>query len=71
MQHQIRLSRISYPRANLLGVLLLIAVFVLFGLWAQVFHPEWMQVSSLTMETSSTASSGHHWLQNVFVALKH
>ena len=73
MNHQIRLSRISHPRASLLGVALLIAVFAGFGLWAEVFHPEWMQLSSLEASSSvshavADASTGQHLLQKVLVA---
>lgn len=75
MHNNIRLSRISHPRATLLGVALLFAVFMLFGLWAQVFHPEWMQVSTQPPQSSSLMDSpmmaaGQHWLHKIVAVVR-
>ena len=42
----IRLSRISYPRGTWWVMLLIAAVFLAFGAWAQVWVPEADQVLS-------------------------
>lgn len=40
MNYSIRLSRLSHPRATMLAMILLAAVFLLFGLFANALHPE-------------------------------
>ena len=75
MHNNIRLSRISHPRATLLGFILLFAVFMLFGLWAQVFHPEWMQVSAQPTTTTiltdtQLGAASQRWLQDILVYLR-
>ena len=52
-----RLSRISYPRANVWAMVLLVAVFLSFGIWAQAAQ---LPVQE-TVETF-TSSGGNHWL---------
>ena len=47
----IRLSRISYPRATWWAMLLLVAVFLLFGLWAEASLPA-AQTSATDWQTS-------------------
>ncbi len=47
----IRLSRISYPRATWWAMLLLVAVFLLFGLWAEASLPA-AQTSGTDWQTS-------------------
>ena len=69
MTNNIRLSRISHPRATLFGFTLLIAVFVLFGIWAQIFHPEWMAVSGQPSITTQIASASGPWLQDLMVLI--
>lgn len=47
----IRLSRISYPRATWWAMLLLVAVFLLFGLWAEASLPA-AQTNATDWQTS-------------------
>ena len=47
----IRLSRISYPRATWWAMLLLVAVFLVFGLWAEAALPA-AQTSTLDWQSS-------------------
>ncbi|MEM7099400.1 MAG: hypothetical protein AAF541_14145 [Pseudomonadota bacterium] len=73
MNNNIRLSRISHPRASALAFILLIAVFVLFGIWAQLAYPEFTQPSASMTGVSPTtiaASSSDHWIAELLVALK-
>ncbi len=40
MNHSIRLSRLTHPRASLIALVLLAVVFGLFGIVASALHPE-------------------------------
>ena len=40
MNHSIRLSRLNHPRGTLVAMVLLTAVFLLFGVFANALHPE-------------------------------
>ncbi len=40
MNHSIRLSRVNHPRGTLVAMVLLAAVFLLFGVFAHALHPE-------------------------------
>ncbi len=40
MNHSIRLSRVNHPRGTLVAMVLLAAVFLLFGVFANALHPE-------------------------------
>ena len=62
MHNNIRLSRISHPRATLMGFALLIAVFLVFGLWAQVSYPE---LSHASMFMDSSNGEPANWLQSL------
>ena len=66
IEQHIRLSRISYPRANMWAVILLITVFMSFGVLAQVCFPEigstHADTAPVAMETyrqPSTTSPNH------------
>ncbi len=58
----IRLSRISYPRATWWAMLLLVAVFLLFGLWAEASLPA-AQTSDTDWQTSLAA--GVPWVAEI------
>ncbi len=54
--HNIRLSRISHPRSNLLAMLLLIVVFLGFGVVAEACIPDaHAQVDQVSQELQLTA----------------
>ncbi len=40
MNHSIGLSRVNHPRGTLVAMVLLAAVFLLFGVFAHALHPE-------------------------------
>ena len=53
MNHSIRLSRVNHPRGTLVAVVLLTAVFLLFGVFANALHPE---LATQAPETTSDAT---------------
>ncbi len=64
--NNIRLSRVSHPRATLWAVALLIIVFLGFGIWAE---------TSVTMTQTSTVelnsfAAGSDWLTGLAKVLK-
>jgi len=56
---EIRMSRLSHPRANLFAMLLLAVVFLLFGLVASAFEPGYSPAPN-TLEGSAMIFG--HWL---------
>jgi len=56
---EIRMSRLSHPRASLFAMLLLAAVFLLFGLVASAFEPGYSPAPN-TVEGSAMIFG--HWL---------
>ena len=64
--NNIRLSRVSHPRATLWAVALLVIVFLGFGIWAEVSLP---MTQTSAVELNSFAA-GSDWLAGLVAVLK-
>ena len=60
MNHSIRLSRISHPRATAATLALVAVVFLAFGIWAEICAP--LMEHSPTADTQHIATQLDHWV---------